>query len=362
MINRQRPKETATDLGESDRTRDEASLADEERPVKRVIVIVVGFQCTADILSCLKSLQASTHSAFEIHICENGGSAAFAELIGALSETFGAALPAAATLGGAPRIAETRSDRLAPDGPPIVVHRAESNLGYAGAVNATIRALDRTAWDALWVLNPDTKPEPDALAALLRRASDGDFGVVGSRLAHLEGSIHVLGGCWRPWIGRGFNIGRGEPLSAPVNARMVEAKMNYIVGASMYVTREYVERVGLMSEHYFLYNEDVDWCFRRGGFKLGYAHDSIVFHAHGSTIGSSADKRLRSPLAVYLAERNKLLFTRRFFPLRYPVVATIALAFCGQYLMAGALRNFGFAVRGWIAGLSGEVGIPVWHR
>jgi N-acetylglucosaminyl-diphospho-decaprenol L-rhamnosyltransferase len=330
--------------------------------VKRVIVIVVGFECAADIVRCLKSLQKSTYRAFEIHICENGGSEAFDELIGALSKGFSLALPTIPTAASDARIAETRADRLGPEGPPIVVHRAEANLGYAGAVNATIRALHETEWDAVWVLNPDTQPEPDALAALLQRARDGNFGVVGSRLAHLEGNIHVLGGFWRPWLARGFNIGRGEPLSAPVDAGMVEATMNYIVGASMYVTREYVERVGLMSEHYFLYNEDVDWCFRRGGFKLGYAHDSIVFHAHGSTIGSSVDKRRRSPLAVYLAERNKLLFTRRFFPLRYPVVATISLAFCGQYLMAGALRNFAFAVRGWLAGLCGEVGIPVWHR
>jgi hypothetical protein len=97
----------------------------------------MGSRCTADILSCLKSLQASTYRPFEIHICEIGGSAALAELIGLLSESFGVALPAAATLGAAPRIAETRSDRPAPDGLPIVVHRAESNPGYAGAINAT---------------------------------------------------------------------------------------------------------------------------------------------------------------------------------------------------------------------------------
>jgi GT2 family glycosyltransferase len=336
---------------------------DQERRVKRVIVSIVGFQCAADIVSCIESLQRSTHRALEIHICENGGAAAFDELVAALSHAFGLALPRSEAAGRPDlRIAETRTDRLAPDEIPIVVHRATGNLGYAGAVNATIEALTDITWDAVWVLNPDTQPEPDALAALLRRAEDGDFGVVGSRLAHLEGKIHVLGGFWRPWLARGFNIGRGEPLAAPVDAGMVEATMNYIVGASMYVTRDYVERVGLMSEHYFLYNEDVDWCFRRGGFRLGYAHDSIVFHAHGSTIGSSVDKRRRSPLAVYLAERNKLLFTRRFYPLRYPVVATIALAFCGQYLIAGAFNNFAYAIRGWFAGLAGEVGIPAWHR
>src|SRR6202040_2579591 len=120
-----------------------------------------------------------------------GGGEAFAELIAALSQSFSLALPVTATPAVDPRIAETHADRIGPDSRPIVVHRAAANLGYAGAVNATIRMLDDTEWDAVWVLNPDTKPEPDALAALRRRASDGNFGVVGSRLAHLEGSIHV---------------------------------------------------------------------------------------------------------------------------------------------------------------------------
>jgi GT2 family glycosyltransferase len=330
--------------------------------LSRVIIIIVGFQCPADIATCIDSLKASSHRRFEVHICENGGSEAFDDLLRTLSGRFDLVFATMSDAPGEPLVAETRSARLAPDGNRVVAHRAASNLGYAGAVNATIRALGDADWEAVWVLNPDTRPEPDALAALRRRAADGDCGVVGSRLAHLAGDIHVLGGFWRPWIGRGFNIGRGAPLSAPVDAGAVEAKMNYVVGASMYVTRDYVERVGLMSEEYFLYNEDVDWCFRRGGFRLGYAHDSVVFHAHGATIGSSHDRRRRSPLAVYLAERNKLLFTRRFFPARYPLVATIALAICGQYLTAGAVRNFAFALRGWLAGLSGEVGMPAWHR
>ena len=134
--------------------------------------------------------------------------------------------------------------------------------------------------------------------------------------------------------------------------------MNYVSGASLFATRDYVEAVGLLDERYFLYCEEVDWCFRRGARRLGYAHEALVYHAHGTTIGSSSDRRKRSPLSVYLDERNRHLLTRRFFPKRYPLVAIATLLFTAQYLRARAGANFIVALSGWYAGLRGEEGLP----
>ena len=39
---------------------------------------------------------------------------------------------------------------------------------------------------------------------------------------------------------------------------------------------------------------------------------------HGATMGSSHDRRSRSPFSVYLDERNRLLITRRFDPVMLP--------------------------------------------
>lgn len=35
--------------------------------------------------------------------------------------------------------------------------------------------------------------------------------------------------------------------------------MDYVVGASMFVRKTFIEEVGYMSEDYFLYFEELDW-------------------------------------------------------------------------------------------------------
>jgi len=64
----------------------------------------------------------------------------------------------------------------------------------------------------------------------------------------------------------------------------------------------------------------VDWCLRRGDFKLGYAHDSVVHHIHGATAGaSSTHKATRSRFNVYMTGRNRILIARKQFGSKWPV-------------------------------------------
>ena len=329
-----------------------------------VVVIIVSYRNVSDVLGCVAALARSTHRDMEVHICENGGTAAFntlcAELASMSTSDLGPQCIQIAATGKL--IAETRKSRLKEKETDIDLHlhHASGNLGYAGGINAVLThiAADRQ-WGAVWILNPDTVPTPDALAALAARAAQGNYGVVGSRLVLEQSSrIHLRGGRWRPLMARGFNIGFGDPLDHEPDSTAIERELDYVAGTSMYVTREFINNVGGMDERYFLYAEEVDWCFRRGSYQLGYAHASIVFHKHGTTIGSDTDLRRRSALSIYLNERNKLLLTRRFFPVLYPVVILTTLLLLAQYLKAGAFKSFKVALKGWLAGVRGEQGAP----
>ena len=107
--------------------------------------------------------------------------------------------------------------------------------------------------------------------------------------------------------------------------------MNYVVGASMLVSKEFLEDVGLMCEDYFLYFEETDWAMRaRGRYSLVYAIGSIVYHKVGASIGTRSNPARKSVLCDFHSVRNRLFFTYRFYPLALP---TVYVALCGSILL-----------------------------
>lgn len=324
-------------------------------------ITIVGFGNASDVHTCLRSLQALNNPSFLVSICENGGPETYRTLIETLDDLVTDGQPF-----------QPAVDRVAAgwrgvlhSGQEIEVLCADRNVGYAGGVNIAIRSLmGRSDWDAVWVLNPDCELDINALQALRDKvASDPRYGIIGSRLVMKKtGRVQAYGARWKTLTSRGVNIGLNEPWDRGGDAQAVEGRMDYIIGASMYLTRSFLETVGMMDESYFLYAEDVDWCMRRGPYKLGYADQSIVYHMHGSTLGSNPVRRDRSRLSVYLDERNRHLVARRFFPRLYPLIALFTLVFTGQYVRAAAWRNFLVAIEGWWAGVRGETGKPAWMR
>jgi GT2 family glycosyltransferase len=324
----------------------------------RVVVILVTYKNGADAKACLASLERSTYRNFEVHICENGGRDAFRDLTAQFGRE--AVLQDAPGQRDLSRILETWRGVLPDGGQTLFLHSAAGNLGYAGAINAILSELaPDPAWSAVWILNPDTTVHPRALEAALDRAGTGRYGIVGSRLVLEEtGEVQLYGGLWRRWMGRGYNIGLGAPADAAADVTAIESAMHYVSGAAMLVSRQFIESVGPMDESYFLYCEEVDWCLRRREFALGYAHESIVYHTHGTTTGASLEHGSRSELSVYLEERNKLLLTRRHFPSIYPAVLAVTFLLTAQYLSKRQVSSFKVALAGWLAGVRGEQGIP----
>lgn len=303
-----------------------------------VAVSIVGFRNSDDIVRCLQALDRSTHADFEVIICENGGQGAYDVLM--------AALPS--RLGG---------------GQPVRVVLAPSNLGYAGGLNVCF--AQTPAADAWWVLNPDTLPEPEAMAAQVARLGVGDCEAVGCTIELPGGRVQSHGGRWRPWLARAVSIGHSTPAEAPIDAAAIERVQNYLNGASMMVGRRFLDTTGPLREEYFLYCEEVEWCLRglARGMRLGYTPKARVLHYQGTTTGSAGEHRARARLPIYLNSRNTMLLTRDCFPARLPVAA---LAYLAQLVVRfgrrGAWRQLGYGVSGWAAGLANRRGVPGWFN
>lgn len=321
-----------------------------------VAIAIVSYKNVDDVHRCLAALTLSVEKNFVVCICENGGELAYNSLLKLRDLIIFDERQLTLV---SERISEGRAGQLL-SGQPVRIYSAVSNLGYAGGVNAILQQLMLgERWSGIWILNPDTEAHPRALKALLDRSVNGNYSLVGSRLLYSDsGRVQSYGGHWRPLIANGRSLGMNTLGDEIPDIDNVERQTDYVMGASLFATREYVEAVGMMDERYFLYCEEVDWCFRRGRRRLGYAHDSIVYHSQGTTTGSNSNRKKRSKLVVYLDERNRHLITRRFFPKLYPIVALTTLLFTAQYLKAGSLGNFLVALSGWYAGIRGEEGIP----
>lgn len=301
-----------------------------------VAVAIVSFRNPSDVADCLAALGESRHTDFEVVVCENGGPAAFE------------ALQACASV------------RLA-GGQPVRLVCAESNLGYAGGVNRCIRETpDADAW---WVLNPDTLPDPIALAALVERLERGDCQAVGGVIQLASGQVQAYGGRWQRWLARAVSLGHGAAITVPVDPNEIEARQNFLNGASMLIGRTFLRGAGPMREDYFLYCEEVEWGLRgqKAGMRFGFTPQGVVVHKQGTSTGNAVDLRNRSRLSVYLNERNRVLLSRDCYPKLLPVTAVATLAtLLIRFGKRRAWRQIGYGVQGWLAGLANRRGAPEW--
>jgi GT2 family glycosyltransferase len=228
------------------------------------------------------------------------------------------------------------------------------NLGYAGGLNAGI-AWARQRWTprGFWLLNNDVQAQPGALDALLAaHASVPDAGICGSVLLDWDAPERIQGvaGIYRRWLGVGWHATR-----LPDDGSTVSLEVDYPIGASMYVTTGYLDRVGPMESGYFLYCEEMDWAERgrRLGLRPVVALGSRLRHKEGASTGSRGGVRHKSLLSERYGVINRLRITRRFWPHYLPVVwASLALVVLdrlvhGEMARAWLVLRLMFAPREW---------------
>jgi GT2 family glycosyltransferase len=200
--------------------------------------------------------------------------------------------------------------RVAPD---ATVLRMPGNAGYMPACNA---AAERARGDLLITLDADVIPAPDFCDAIRAPAEEERgwaawMGLVtmddGRRVNTSGGITHFTG---ISWVGQ-----LGEPLEAVARG---PREVAFLSGACLVITREAWERDPGFAPDYFLYFDDVDWCFRarlRGG-RLGVEPAARVDHLY-----DFARRRVK----WRLLERNRWATVIRTYPHELLLVVLPAL-------------------------------------
>lgn len=287
-------------------------------------VVVVNWNGWKDTIFCLHSLFAVSENCIEIILCDNGSSDdSFVRLTDWVMSQGGVVGRSNRAMGGdvhAIHFEGNFSDALK----SIHLLRLPKNFGYAGAINRCISWGQKVLMARdFWILNNDVRVDPQALSALASATrSAPDIGLCGSVLLDWDNpeSVQAIGGMFRRWLAVGWH--KRKLPSGTARHQDIFFSIDYPVGASLFVTHEYLKAVGLMDEAYFLYYEEMDWVERgrRHGFRPAVALKSLVHHKEGASTGSHGGVRNKSLLSEHYGVINRLRITRKFWPHFLPVV------------------------------------------
>jgi N-acetylglucosaminyl-diphospho-decaprenol L-rhamnosyltransferase len=208
------------------------------------------------------------------------------------------------------------------------------NVGYAAGNNLAAAHLIRNGATVIWVLNPDTRVVDGHLKALA--------GVVGVAATSVRRS---KAGPTRPGTGAiSLWTGRSGPGGG----------LTYVAGHSLVVDATTWQRLGGLSERFFLFFEEADLAVRCRA--LGIAASSVpeivVTHAGGSATGATTDLRDKSATAYFHASRSCVIFFRRHRPWRLPVVVAARLGYAAKVLRVAGIGGATAVMRGVFAGLT----------
>ena len=234
------------------------------------------------------------------------------------------------------------------------------NEGYARGCNAGMAVHDA---DFTLLLNPDIVVQPGAVDAMLDAADRSpQAGIIGPQLLNEDGTIQDS--CRRFYtlttlLMRRTFLGKLFPKSHAVARHLMRdfdhmsaRTVDWVLGGCMLVRRSAVARVGPIDERFFLYFEDVDWCYRmwQAGCEVLYVPDARFIHRHRRQsaagvrdksfwlhLGSLISFYEKWGMLVYLIKRWRDPLSTLLFWL--VDLAALNLAFLGAYGLRAAATS-----------------------
>lgn len=304
-----------------------------------VSIIIVNYKKYEDALACVESIKKSeTMLSYSIIIVDNcSPNDSFAQL-----------------------------QKIA-DGKTAFVLESKENKGYCAGNNVGIKfALEKFSPEYIWILNPDTLVDKNAMQNLYDYAkTKSDLGILGCRLVYYPDTqyLQALGG-GNFKVQRNGLLAPGEHIYHlfPSYTKLpAEVRLDLIIGASMFIPRKVFEKCGLMDERFYLYSDENEFCLRTA--KFGFSHYAIssatVYHKEGWRQGG------QKLLAVYYTKRNSLIMTKELFPkylrrnLFFSYVSKVPLSYIFHRNWK-ALSLYFKGIKDFKKGVTGKIDLSKW--
>ena len=206
--------------------------------------------------------------------------------------------------------------------------RSNINLGFAAGNNL---GIESAKGDYLFLANNDTEFTESLIPELVRiLETHPDVGIVSPKIRYYDQPDMIQYAGFTPmnyYTARNKCIGQFEIDNGQYDNTTGET--GYAHGAAMMVSREAMNKAGLMAENYFLYYEEMDWCdhIRKAGYTIWVNMNALIYHKESVSVGG------KSALKEYFMNRNRILFIRRNCKTQTVIIFTI------YFLLVVASRN-----------------------
>jgi len=251
-------------------------------------IIIVNWNTRELLAQCLTSIYAHPlNCEFEIWVVDNASSDRSAQMV---RERFSSV-----------RLIENRE-----------------NVGFARANNQAIR---ESMGRYVLLLNSDTQVCGNGLTLLVEfMESHPRIGITGAKLLNPDGSFQSSYANFPTLISELMNAaglsrwvrGLHNPSCEPADSTQPHS-VDWVSGACLIVRRKAIEEVGLLDEEYFMYGEEMDWCYRMNqhGWRVSLMPEVQVIHLVGQSSKLIGHEKLvwlaRSHLRFMIKYRGMVL-------------------------------------------------------
>ena len=224
-------------------------------------IIIVNYNTKNLLQKCLESVLSSiTNYKFEVLVSDNGSTDGSIEMIKQFFSAY----------------AEASADR-----PQVKLIENKANLGFSKGNNVAIK---QTQGRYILLLNSDTEVRPDTFDLSIKYLDEHeDVGILGAKVLLPDGTLDKA--CRRkfpnPWNSflRLFGLKKLSDynIDKPINQ---ETEVDAVMGAYLMIRKSVIDKIGLLDEEYFMYGEDLDWCWRakEAGYKVVYYPSAEITH------------------------------------------------------------------------------------
>lgn len=255
-------------------------MLESQRAGLTIGIILVNYNGYEDTVECLKSLEAVTYANKKIYVVDNASTVKPEE--------------------GQLEYIKAQS----------VYIPSKENLGFSGGNNLGIAKAIEDGCGFVLLLNNDTTVEKGFLEPLMEAANQNhNLGcIIGRIMFYSEPKIvWYAGGVYNEKTAQVCHSSWGKDYSE-IEQTDRSRDVTFATGCMMLIPADVIRKVGMLSEEYFLYAEDTDYCCRilQAGLRIFYCRDSVIYHKISRSTGE-----LSSNTQYYML-RNNLMIIRKY--------------------------------------------------